>query len=53
MPDQKLINIGTINVLRQQRGGWVGSEKWQFLPMFATIYYIEWVSGSKKVKKMW
>ena len=28
----------TIDILRQQRGGWLGSEKWYFLLIFSTIY---------------
>ena len=32
--------------------GWVGSEKWQFLMMFSTIYAdVGWVGGSEKVQK--
>ena len=32
--------------------GWVGSEKWQFLLMFSTIYAdVGWVGGSEKVQK--
>ena len=45
---------GTIQVLRQQRGGWVGSEKWQFLLIYSTIYADigEWV-GLKKPETCW
>ena len=30
--------LGTIQVLRQQRGGWVGSENGNFLLIYSTIY---------------
>ena len=32
------LSLGNIQVLRQQRGGWVVSEKWQFLQIYCTIY---------------
>ena len=36
-----LSDLGTIHILRQQTGGWVGSEKWQFLLIYTTIYATE------------
>jgi hypothetical protein len=34
--------------------GWVGSENWQSLLTFITIYAdAGWVGGSEKVQKMW
>ena len=43
---------GTIQVLRQQRGGW--GHKWQFLLIYSTIYADvgEWVGGPKKANSM-
>ena len=45
--------LRTIPILRQQPGTrWVGSEKWQFLLTFSTIYAdVGWVSGSEIVQK--
>ena len=28
LESEKKIPLGTIHILRQQRGGWMGSEKW-------------------------
>ena len=45
--------LWTFQVLRQQRSGWVGSEKLQFVLIFNTIYADVggWV-GPKKTKNM-
>ena len=44
---------GTIHILLQQRGGRMGSEKWQFLLIYSFIYYDlgRWVGGPKKDQK--
>ena len=50
MCDEIQAQIGTgpsiYNLLCQQRGGWLGSEKWQFLLIFSTIYAdLDWCVG--------
>ena len=46
-------SLGTVQVLRQQRGRWVGG-KWQFLLIYSTIYADigRWVGGHNKAKNM-
>ena len=47
---QVLFSFGTIHIICQQRGGWVGSEKWLVLLIFSTIYTDVgcWVQKSPK-----
>ena len=45
--------LGTIQVSRHQRGGWVGGvRKWQLLMIYSTVNHQRWVGGPKKVKNM-
>ena len=51
-----LLGDHSYTILRQQRGWWVRSEKWQFLLIFSSIYADVlrmggWVGGSEKVQK--
>ena len=44
--------LGTIQVLRQQRGGWVGSEMAIFSDLQYYLCWRRWVGGPKKAKNM-
>ena len=47
-----LDSLGTIPILVSKGTGWVGSEKWQFLMRFSTIYAgVGWLGESEKVQK--
>ena len=52
--NQSSFYLGTIQVLCHQRGGWVGSENWQFLMIYSTVNHqrVRWV-GLNKSKTWW